>query len=226
MKCVAFVHAKGNSERVPGKNMKLLGGKPLFTWALESAFYAREVSEVVIDSDDDEILKIGAGLGATPLKRPKHLANNKTTGDDLAYWQASNRPDSDLIAQVIPTSPFIRGESIDRACQNVWGVDSVVGVHEDRFYLWEGGKPAYYKEDGTLPNSFELKPTVYETTGLYVTKTSYILENVKRMNPNSCRPLYLSKLESVDINTMEDFEFAELIATGMGIEKDTLNNVL
>lgn len=213
MNCVAFVHAKGNSERVPGKNMKLLGGKPLFTWALESAFHAREVSEVVIDSDDDEILKIGAGLGATPLKRPKHLANNNTTGDDLAYWQASNRPDSDLIAQVIPTSPFIRGESIDRACKNILGVDSVVGVHEDRFYIWEGGKPAYYKEDGTLPNSFELKPTVYETTGLYVTKTSYILKNSRRMNPNCCRALYLSKLESIDINTAEDFEFAELIAT-------------
>ena len=87
---IAFVHAKGVSERVRNKNIRLLGDRPLFCHAIKNASESSLVTKVVIDSDSDEILSIGKQQGAIPLKRPAELANNKTTGDDLMYWQVSN----------------------------------------------------------------------------------------------------------------------------------------
>ena len=215
---VAFVHAKGSSTRVPSKNMKILGDKPLFCHAIRNAKNSELVSKVVIDSDNDEILRIGEEYGAIPLKRQAELATNMATGDDLAYWQASNYKDSLIVLQVIPTAPFLQPRSIDNAIQLLLDnpcLDSVAGVYEDALYCWENGVPAYYKADGTIPNSFDMKKIVYETTGLYVNYTKYVLRDKRRLNPQNCKPYILSKIESVDINTMEDFEFAEFLWKGM-----------
>ena len=214
---VAFVHAKGASERLPGKNLRILGDRPLFCHAVTNALGSRMVTKVVVDSDCDDILNIGKRYGAVPLKRPSELATNVATGDDLAYWQASNYPDSEIIVQVVPTSPFLRPASIDRAVRLVYekDVDSVVGVFREVFYRWIDSKPSYFCSNGRIPNSFEMQPIVYETTGLYANRTEFVLEAERRTNPNNCFPCYLSRIEAIDINYAEDFEFAEIVWRGM-----------
>lgn len=215
---VAFVHAKGTSNRVPSKNMRMLGDKPLFCHAIDNAKASNLVDAVVIDSDSDEILKIGVEYGAIPLKRPEELANNMATGDDLAYWQASNFPKSKIVLQVIPTAPFLTGETIDKAIQMLVDnpdLDSVAGVYEEALYTWENGSPDYYKPDGSIPNSVDLGKTVYETTGLYVNHTAAVIRTKRRLNPQNCAPCVLKKIETVDINTMEDFSFAEIVWKGL-----------
>ena len=88
-------------------------------------------------------------------------------------------------------------------------------MYEDAFYTWVNGKPAYFKSDGSIPNSFELAKTIYETTGLYVNYTKAVLQTKRRLNPEKCLSKLLSKIESIDINTPEDFEFAEIIWKGL-----------
>ncbi len=215
---VAFVHAKGTSTRVPSKNLRLLGDKPLFCHAITNAESSRLVTKVVIDSDSDEILALGEKYGATPLKRPAELATNLATGDDLAYWQASSYPDSFIVLQVIPTAPFLSADSIDGAISLLMEneeLDSVAGIYEDAFYQWKNGSPAYYRPDGTIPNSNEMEKVVYETTGLYVNHTKAVLKTKRRLNPYNCRGYLLSKLEATDINTIEDFAYAELLWKGL-----------
>ncbi len=217
-KIVAFVHAKGTSTRVPSKNLRLLGDKPLFCHAITNALNSNLVDFVVIDSDSDEILRIGQEYGALPLKRPQALATNLATGDDLAFWQSSNYADSKIVLQVIPTAPFLTPDSIDGAISLLLQhseVDSVAGVYEDALYTWTNGRPDYYKPDGTIPNSFDLDKTVFETTGLYVNYTKSVLTTKRRLNPDKCLPYILKKIETVDINTMEDFDFAEIIFRGL-----------
>jgi len=216
-KIIAFVHAKGSSERVVGKNLKMLGDKPLFCHAINNALNGTAITEVVIDSDSDEVLRIGKEHGAVPLKRPDELATNLATGDDLAFWQASNYPDSDIILQVIPTAPFLLPQSIDRAIFLIseQQVDSVVGVFSDVVYEWVNGKPSYFRKDGSIPNSTDKEPIVYESTGLYVNRTKFVMENKKRTNVNNCFPCFLTRIEAIDINTPEDFEFAEIVWRGL-----------
>jgi CMP-N-acetylneuraminic acid synthetase len=213
---IAFVHAKGTSKRVPNKNLRILGHLPLFCHAIRNAQNSKLVTKVVIDSDSDEILNIGSKLGAVPLKRPAKLADNNTTGDHLAYWQASNYPDSEIILQVVPTSPFLYPTSIGEAIRMIYveGVDSIAGVFREVFYEWIDGKPAYFSASGDIPNSFEKKPFIYETMGLCIARTKFVLANKKRINVNSCLPYFLSRIESIDINTIEDFKFAEIVWKG------------
>lgn len=215
---VAFVHAKGISTRVPSKNLRVLGDRPLFCHAIRNALNSKLVTKVVIDSDSDEILKIGRQYGAIPLKRPLSLATNLATGDDLAYWQASNYSKSDIVLQVIPTAPFLSPSSIDKAITKLLDnpfADSVAGVYEEALYIWKNGVPSYYREDGTIPNSNEMDKIMYETTGLYINYTKAVLETKRRLNPNKCIPFILSKIETIDINTIEDFEFAEIVWKGL-----------
>lgn len=223
---IAFVHAKGTSTRVPSKNLRILGDKPLFCHAIVNALNSKLVDSVFIDSDSNEILRIGQRYGAVPLLRPKELATNLATGDDLAYWQASNVPESRIVLQVIPTAPFLSPESIDGAIDLLLRhseIDSVAGVYEDALYTWTDGKPDYYKADGTIPNSFDLGKTVYETTGLYVNYTKSVLSTKRRLNPQSCMPYLLRKIEAVDINTPEDFEFAEIVWKGLNFKQEKID---
>lgn len=215
---IAFVHAKGTSTRVPSKNLRLLGDKPLFCHAIDNALQSELVTKVVVDSDSDEILAIGEKHGATPLKRPSELATNLATGDDLAFWQASNYPDSFIVVQVIPTAPFLSPASIDRAIEMLLQdpeLDSVAGVFEEALYQWRNGRPIYYNPDGTIPNSNDMEKITYETTGMYANHTRAVLWTRKRLNPDNCKPCLLSKIEATDINTPEDFAFAELLWKGL-----------
>ena len=214
---IAFVHAKGSSSRVPNKNLRILGDRPLFCHAIANAESSKSIDAVIIDSDSDEILKIGETFGAIPVKRPLRLASNDATGDDLAYWQASLAPESQVVVQVVPTSPFIRPETIDKAVQEVLhnGRDSAVGVFREALYLWSNGKPTYHLEDGTIPNSFDMNQTTYETTGLYANRTESVLASRKRITVENVASVQLSRIESVDINTQEDFELAQIIWQGM-----------
>lgn len=220
---VAFVHAKGTSERFPGKNLRKLGGIPLVCHAIRNALAAKEIDHVVIDSDSDEILAVGEEAGAIPLKRPDFLATNAITGDDLAYWQAWNAKQSAIIVQVVPTSPFVLPLSIDGAVRQIKvararpykDIVGVAGVLCQRIYRWEDGKPAYYC-DGRIPNSNDLRETVHETTGLYAIQTHYALTHRRRIpSPKQCGWQMLSYVEAIDINGPGEFTFAEIVWKGM-----------
>ena len=211
---IAFIHAKDHSSRLRNKNIKLLGDKPLFCHAVENAKNANLVDRVVVDSDSNEILDIAIKYGAEAMKRPDSLATNKTTGDELAYFEAINF-ESNIMLQVVPTSPFITSQTIDVAvdlllqCKEF---NTVVGVRKEKMYIWKDYKPTYGNK---LPNSFDLPDTIYETTGLYVNRTKSVLKLKKRIDVNSCYLLNLSKIGAIDINNREDFDFAGLIWKGL-----------
>lgn len=216
---VAFVHAKGNSERVPRKSLKLLAGIPLFCHAVLAAQRCSSVSKVVVDSSDTEILAIARDYGAEIIRRPGSLSEPGATGHDLALWQAKNYPGSEVCVQVVPTSPFLSPESIARAVSLVLedGLDSAVGVREETLYLLDSAFLPTYGQGNqeSLPNSQDLPPIVYETTGLYANKTRVIIETGKRTNWSNVGLVFLSRVEAIDINTPEDFGFAELVAQGL-----------
>ena len=222
---VAFVHAKGTSTRVPGKNLRLLGDRPLFLHAVRIALAARRVDEVVIDSDHDEILRRGGEAGATPLRRPAELASDAATGDDLMRWQAGSRPDAGIVVQVIPTAPFLEPDSVDRAVALLDEhpeLHSVAGVAREALYLWRDHRPDYFTPDGRIPNSGDMAPCVWETTGLYAARAAWVRAHGRRLDPESVRGMMLSKLESVDVNTPEDFALAELLWHGLQV-RDALH---
>jgi CMP-N-acetylneuraminic acid synthetase len=223
MKIIAVIHAKGESERLPNKNLMELGGLPLIAHSIINARNSI-ANKVVIDSDDSEILEVGTAFGAEPLKRPPYLARNEITGDDLAYWQAQNFPDYDIIVQVVPTSPFTKPETINKCIEYVQlGCNSAFTATSEDLYTWsshaEDGEflPDYYNRMGKLMNSNELIPTLVEHTGVYAFKTKFAFKQRRRIDVASFRTVPISYIEKIDINTEEDFQFAEVVWQGLNL---------
>ena len=79
MKILGIIPARGGSKGVPGKNIKLLGGKPLLQYTSDIALKSNLLDKVIVSSDDDAIIKVAESLGlSVPFKRPSDLATYKS----------------------------------------------------------------------------------------------------------------------------------------------------
>ena len=225
MKVVAILPAKGTSERIQSKNMKLMDGKPLFMYTLEKLCRCDFIDEVYLDTDSDEMLQYAPYLGYIPLKRDPLLATNNTDGHQL-FMNAVNQIDADIYIQIFCPSPFIKTETIKKGVdilKNSQEYDSAVMVKKDKLYLWKDGQPAYDKNH--IPNSKDLPATVSETMSLYIIKRDSALNTNKRIGN---RPYLLEgePLETLDINYPEDFELAVKVCKGIRAEENQRLNSL
>lgn len=214
MKVVAFLPAKGSSDRVKNKNLRLLDGKPLFLHTLEKLVNSQIFDEVYLDTESDEIIDFAKHVDCKIMRRNPDLATNKTDGHQLFLNQV-NHTDADIVVQVLCTSPFISYETL----QNVVNVlkqqedyDSVVLVRREKMYLWQDEQPNYNLTH--IPNSVDLPDTIIETMGLYAVRAN-IARQLKRRIGNKPYLMNASPLESIDVNWPEDAELADLIAAGM-----------
>ena len=133
MKISAFLPLKGQSERIPGKNTKSLGGKPLYFHVLDSLLNSNYISQVVIDTDSDYIYRITKeNFSSVQVHmRPDEIRGSKVPMSPLLRWNCQYF-DSKHFIQVHATTPFLKPETIDSAISlyfeklNLY--DSVFGV--------------------------------------------------------------------------------------------------
>ena len=104
---VAFVPAKGSSERVADKNLQLLDGEHLFKRKLRQLLDCPLIDEVVLDTDSDALAALAADLPVTRLNRPPSLASNATDGHELFAYECAAVAPADLYVQCLCTAPFV-----------------------------------------------------------------------------------------------------------------------
>lgn len=118
MNVLAIIPAKGQSSRIPRKNVRPLGGRPLFLWTVEAALDSR-ASRVVVSTEDEVVAGLASAAGAEVLARPAELARDPAEAQDVAVHvvrtlqEQGYRPD--VAVMLLPTSPFRTGEHIDDA---------------------------------------------------------------------------------------------------------------
>ncbi|MBR3622988.1 MAG: hypothetical protein IKN43_06530 [Selenomonadaceae bacterium] len=214
MKIVAFLPAKGSSERIENKNMKVLNGKPLFLHTLEKLTACDFIDEVYLDSESDEILNYAPYLDYVPLKRNPDLASNRTDGHQLFYNEV-RQVDADIYIQILCTSPFISPNTIKKGIDILHEnkeYDSVILVKKEKQYLWENGQPIYDKFH--IPNSSTLPDTILESMGLYIVRGKEA-RSLKMRYGNNVYMLTADAIETVDVNFPDEFTLAERIMRGV-----------
>jgi len=82
-RALAMIPARAQSQRFPGKHLKLLGGAPLLSYTIDAARDSEVFDEVVVSSDDPEILDLAETCGASPDQRPASLARNRVAFVDV-----------------------------------------------------------------------------------------------------------------------------------------------
>lgn len=208
----AVIPVKGKSERVAGKNLRLLGGETLLHRKVRILRECRHISEIVVNSDSEEMLEVAKKLGIKGVKRDPHFAEATTSMNDVIENVLMNSPGDHIYwAQV--TSPLLTPETTDRAIQEYFsrlneGYDSLASVQKLIAYLWQDSKPLNYSLE-RHPNSQTLRPYYMITFGVlliqrelgvkyqyYVGRQPYLFE--------------LSPMESLDIDTEQNLYLAEL----------------
>lgn len=210
---VAFVPAKGSSDRIQNKNLAVLDGEYLFKRKLRQLLECKLISEVVLDTDSDQIAALAADLPVRRLQRPAALASNATDGHELFAWECA-QISADIHVQTLCTAPFVDSDTLQRAMQSFLDSndhDSLVAVTSTKQYLWHEGEPVYGR--GHIPNSVDLPASIIEAMSLYAVRNS-VLSSRKRFGS---KPLMfnLNPTEAIDVNWPEDLVLAETIAAGM-----------
>ena len=106
MKVVAMIPARLGSKRVPKKNLRLINGKPLISFNIETAVKSGVFSEVYVNSEADIFSDIAGKYGAKFYKRPKNLAQDSSNNDEFAL-DFINNVEGDILIQILPTSPLL-----------------------------------------------------------------------------------------------------------------------
>lgn len=212
MKTACFIPIKSNSERVPGKNFRLLNGKKLYEYICEHVKEANVFDDIYIDTNSDEIRIYAARQGFFTIERKEELARNTANGNDLLIHHLESHPEYDYYFQLFATAPYLQPETIRRCFGKLVGsgvYDSCFTATKHHGFFWMNDNPVNYRP-GILPRSQDMAPVVEETTGLYGISGESLRRYRCRIgrNPYICP---VSKFEAVDINTEEDLRIAAYI---------------
>ena len=217
---IALLPMKANSERVKGKNFKDFCGKPLFRWTLDTLLSVPEISRVVINTDAREILKshgLEDGDRVTIRDRPQEICGdlvsmNEVIKDDIANF------DADIYLMTHTTNPLLRKESILNALHifreglQKKKHDSLFSVNrvQERFYFSDA-TPINH-DPSNLIRTQDLTPWYRENSNLYLfTKKSF---NASGARIGRTPTMFVTEpLESTDIDTVEDWSFAESVVS-------------
>lgn len=209
MKVVAFVPIRLNSKRVVGKNLKVLGNKPLMTYILETLTQARNIDEVYVYCSSEDIIQY-LPANVKYLKRSESLDQDTTLGGEI-YDAFVNEVDADVYILAHTTSPFIKVSTIDNALDKIIneGYDSAFSAEELKTFAWYNGKTLNYSLK-QIPRTQDIEPVYIETSAFFMFTKEVWTKERQRIG---FKP-YISvvdKIEGVDIDTPSDFEFAERI---------------
>ena len=226
MRILAIIPARGGSKGVPGKNIKLLNGKPLLAYTSEIALQSKQLAEVIVSTEDAQIIEVAKRLGLqVPFIRSMALAQDDTPTIDVIVhaleWYEEQAVFFDAVCLLQVTSPFRTVEFLDQAIQKFIqsGCDSLVSVqkvpHEYNPH-WtfeenaEGNLQLATGENEIISRRQELPVAYHRDGSIYITKTEVLL------NQNSLYGKSIAYIESesqfyVNIDTLEDWEKAEMM---------------
>lgn len=207
----AIIPAKATSNRLPHKNILLLGDKALYLHVIDAALAAHTIDKVYLDTESEKVARYLLERPVDWIQRSKELASNTTDGNKL-FCHGASKVSEDIVIQLLPTAPFLSTSSIDEIVYTVKGnspFDSAFAVNEQRQYLWENGKPLNYDLEN-IPNAVDLPPLTVECMSAYAVKRDIALERGMRFG-YAPKMVFISELESIDINTAEDFLLAQAL---------------
>jgi CMP-N-acetylneuraminic acid synthetase len=204
-----------HSQRVPGKNYRLLAGKPLFHHIVETLLAVPEVNEIVVDTDSDPVMD---GLRrqfpqVRIINRPEHLRADDVSMNEILIHD-TGQVQADFYLQTHSTNPLLKPETISRAIQflltNYPTYDSLFSVTrlQTRLYFQDGR--AINHDPTLLIQTQELPPVYEENSCLYIFTRQNLIKRHHRIGE---KPLMfeIDAAEAWDIDEELDFAITDFL---------------
>ena len=211
MKTIAIIPARGNSKRLPNKNIKLLDGLPLLVHSINYAKQHDFIDAIYVTTDNEDIKHIALQHGALVIDRPSELSgDSEPTVTALKHVLESIDDGIENVILLQPSNPLRPKHLLKDAFQlfNEKACDSLFTVtrNHQKFGIIENDKfePFNYKIG---QRSQDLEPLYFENGLLYISKPKHILNN-EIITKNGYPLVVNHPFSSIDIDTQEDFDLA------------------
>ena len=207
----ALVPVRSGSERVINKNTRSFAGSNLLEIKIKQLLRIKEIDEVCVNSECDEMLSIASSLGATPIKRDPFFATSSVPMNDV-YEDFAKNIECDHVLYTNVTSPLVKDDTY-RECiakyfsmKNYDSLNTVTMIKEN---LWFDGNPINY-DPVKHPRSQDLPDIVYLNFAINILPRDLMIKQ-RNVVGKSFLPYILGKIESLDIDDTDDFELAEIM---------------
>lgn len=218
---------KGHSERVPHKNIRPLAGKPAFHWIMESLTACKYIDTIVVNTDSKEIAESADKFKKVKvLERPDFLLGDMVSIQPLIEYDMS-QSEGEYFLQTHSTNPMIRPETLEKAIETFFSQkehDTLFSVTpvQTRFYTKDG--MGINHDPKHLIRTQDLEPIYEENSCFYIFSRTTNDKIKNRLGENPL--LYpINKLEAADIDTMEDFHWAEFLLSKNRTGELDLDNI-
>jgi CMP-N-acetylneuraminic acid synthetase len=211
----ALVPMRHHSQRVPGKNYRLLAGKPLYQHIIETLLAVPEITAMLVDTDSEPVM---AGLRANfpqvkIIQRPEQLRAPEIPMNEILAYD-TGQIEADFYLQTHSTNPLLKAETVSGAIRKFLAqypaYDSLFSVTQLQTRLWDALTRPVNHNPAILLQTQDLPPIYEENSCFYLFTRQNLLAKRNRLGE---RPLMyaLPRLEAVDIDEEADFEIADLL---------------
>ena len=215
----AFIGCRLGSTRVKFKNLSLLDEQPLFTYLTNSALKSSNIDNLFLNTDSKYIVDVAKKIYKNELNyyiRPPYLGSSSAKLDDFVYDFMINFP-SEITIFFNPCCLFLKAETIDKAINYFIdnNLDSLCASKVAQTLCFLNNKPLNFSFETSQPRTQDLEPVHCQTCAFFIWKTKTFMNAYKKNSAgNFCGKFEsygLSTIESIDIDTEEDFLIAESI---------------
>ena len=225
-RCFALIPARGGSKTVPSKNIRLLAGKPLIAWTIETALASPSLDRVIVSTDDPEIAEISRTYGAeVPFMRPADLAGD--TVPDLPVFEHAYKwfrgPENDPPDAVVwlrPTAPLRTVDDIEAALKllvdsEADSVRSVCPVEHHPYWMQrlDGNRLLPFDDQIEISKYYrrQLLPPAYRLNGAVDAILCRTAPSEGMLFSGDMRGYVMPIERSLDVDTELDFALLEVI---------------
>ena len=218
-KSVAIITARGDSKRIPHKNIRDFCGKPIISYSIEAALSSGVFDEVMVSTDDEAIASIARSFGAAvPFMRSAESANDYASTDDViaevlrTYEAGGTR--FDRFCCIYPTAPFVTAEKLKNAMELLDQAESVMTVvafsyPPQRGIILENGRIRRKYPEFLTARSQDLEKLYHDCGQFYACRTDAFFRD-STTDVDDLVPMIMPEMEVQDIDTEEDWAIAEL----------------
>ena len=221
---VAVIPARGGSKRIPRKNIKDFCGKPMLAWSIEAAKKSQLFNRVIVSTDDVEIAEIAKEWGAeVPFLRPAELSDDYAGTTEVianaTQWLIDQKCDLTAVCCIYATAPFISIDDLKQGLEILeshdWAfsfpvTDFAAPIFRSFKQNEDGGLEMFFPEHFAT-RSQDLPIALHDAGQFYWGRPDSWLED-KRIFDAHSKPLIIPRWRVQDIDTLDDWARAEMIA--------------
>jgi len=213
MKVLAVIPARGGSKGIKNKNIRLVNGKPLISYTIEKAQECNLITELIVSTDDNDIIDVVKKHNCDYLLRSKENARDESTIESVLFEVLKGlKQKYEVVIVLQPTAPIREVEDIgnvikmlqnDKSLESVVSVVELNDIHPARMYTLS-------KELDMIALDKDLKPVYLRNGAIYATNTESLLKNKKLISDNK-KAYIMPESKWLNIDTQRDILMAEVM---------------